>query len=225
MAVGEMFGKGMVFPAPDPERGRSALTVSFLGALAIGYLLGSIPFGYLMGRLKGIDVRRYGSGATGGTNVQRTLGWGPAVITGLSDLLKGTLAAYIGFRLAGDWGYVAAGIGAVAGHSYPVWLNFRGGKSVATGGGVFVLLHWPAVLLALAMGLAVVLPTRYVSLGSIMAALSVVGYMFFFAPPEHKYLALAVVALILWRHRTNMQRLLAGTENKFGQKARPRTEQ
>lgn len=201
------------------------MLLAVLSAMVCGYLLGSIPFGYLMGQLKGIDIRRYGSGATGGTNVQRTLGWGPAAVTGLGDLLKGTLAAYIGLRLAGDWGYVAGGFAAVVGHSYPVWLKFKGGKSVATGGGAFLLLHWPAVVLALVVGLGFIIPTRYVSLGSIMAALTLMGYMTVYAPPEHKLLAYAVGALVVWRHRSNMQRLLAGTENKFGQKARPRTEQ
>lgn len=201
------------------------MPVNLLSTMALGYLLGSIPFGYLVGRLRGIDIRQYGSGATGGTNVQRTLGWGPAVATGLGDLLKGTLAAYLGLRLAGDWGYVAAGFAAVVGHSYPVWLQFRGGKSVLTGFGVFLLLHWPAMLLAVVTGLAFIVPTRYVSLGSIAGALTTAAYMAAYAPPEHKYLAFAVGALVLWRHRSNMQRILAGTERKFGQKASPRTEQ
>lgn len=200
--------------------------VRLLGALALGYCLGAIPFGYLLGRLKGIDIRRYGSGATGGTNVLRTLGWGPALATALGDVLKGTLAAYLGLRLAGDWGYAAAGLAAAVGHSYPAWLGWRGGKSVATGAGVFALLHWPGVLLALAAGLAAIFPTRYVSLGSMAAALTLMLYMAAIRPgAPHLFLALAVGALVLWRHRTNMQRLLAGTEHKFGQKARPRTEQ
>ena len=135
----------------------------------LGYLLGSIPVGFLMGKLRGIDVRRYGSGATGGTNVLRTLGPWAALFTVLCDIGKGLLAAYLGQRLAGEWGFVAAGLLASLGHSYPVWLRFRGGKSVATSGGV-MLLHYPlAVLVGIAAGALAVVPTRWVSLGSLTA--------------------------------------------------------
>lgn len=191
-------------------------------ATAAGYLLGSIPVGYLVGRLRGIDVRRYGSGATGGTNVLRTLGWGPALVTLAGDLLKGTLAAYLGGRLAGDWGYALAGLAAVVGHSYPVWLGFRGGKSVATGMGTLVPAHPQAVLTGLAVGVALIAPTRYVSLGSMGGALAVLLYMLLApAPAAHKFLAAGAVAVVLWRHRDNMRRLLAGKEHKLGQKAGP----
>ncbi len=192
---------------------------------AIGYLLGSIPFGYLMGRLKGVDVRRYGSGATGGTNVLRTLGWGPAVITGVSDLLKGTLAAYIGYLLLDHPGYALGGFMAVVGHSYPVWLGFRGGKSVATGAGALLLFHPVAFLVGLAAGIAAIVPTRYVSLGSLVGALFFCGIIWLSdAPAAHKLLAAGAFAVVYIRHWGNMKRIAAGTENKLGEKARPRAQ-
>lgn len=191
----------------------------------IGYLLGSFPTGFLVGLSKGVDVRKYGSGATGGTNVQRTVGWGPAVITGLGDVGKGVLAAYVGLRLYGQAGYALAGFGAVVGHAWPVWLKFKGGKSVATGAGALLLQHPLAFLAGLATGIAVIVPTRYVSLGSLIAGLVYGGCIWLSdAPVEHKLLALGAVLVVYIRHWDNMKRLAAGTENKFGQKARPRSE-
>ncbi|OTA41379.1 MAG: hypothetical protein A6D92_07280 [Symbiobacterium thermophilum] len=186
-------------------------------------MLGSIPVGYLMGRLRGIDVRRYGSGATGGTNVLRTLGPWAALFTVLCDIGKGLLAAYLGERLAGEWGFVAAGLLASLGHSYPVWLRFRGGKSVATSGGV-MLLHYPlAVLVGIAAGALAVVPTRWVSLGSLTASLAVVLQLFLLdAPLSHRLLVVALAVVIYVRHWENMKRIAAGTENRLGVKARPR---
>ncbi|BAD40665.1 glycerol-3-phosphate 1-O-acyltransferase PlsY [Symbiobacterium thermophilum] len=189
----------------------------------LGYLLGSIPVGFLMGKLRGIDVRRYGSGATGGTNVLRTLGPWAALFTVLCDIGKGLLAAYLGERLAGEWGFVAAGLLASLGHSYPVWLRFRGGKSVATSGGV-MLLHYPlAVLVGIAAGALAVVPTRWVSLGSLTASLAVVLQLFLLdAPLSHRLLVVALAVVIYVRHWENMKRIAAGTENRLGVKARPR---
>lgn len=189
----------------------------------VGYLLGSIPVGYLMGRLRGIDVRRYGSGATGGTNVLRTLGPWAALVTVLGDIGKGLLAAYLGERLAGEWGFVAAGLLASLGHSFPVWLGFRGGKSVATSGGV-MLLHYPlSVLIGILAGALAVVPTRWVSLGSLTATLVVVLQLFLLdVPVSHQLLAVALGVVIYVRHWENMKRIAAGTENRLGMKARPR---
>jgi glycerol-3-phosphate acyltransferase PlsY len=189
----------------------------------VGYLLGSIPVGFLVGKARGIDIRRYGSGATGGTNVLRTLGAGAAIITAASDLGKGTLAAYLGWRFAGEWGYALAGFLAAFGHSYPVWLRFKGGKSVATGGGVLLLTHPWAVLAGLVTGIAAIVPTRWVSLGSLVATAVTVAIIWLTnAPLPHKVTALALMAVIYIRHWENMKRIAAGTENKIGQKAKPR---
>lgn len=191
----------------------------------IGYLLGSIPVGYLVGRSHGIDVRKYGSGATGGTNVLRTLGVGAAVFTGLCDLGKGVLAAYLGLRFAGDWGYALAGFLAAVGHSYPVWLGFRGGKSVLTGAGVVVLGHPAAILAAAVAGIGSIIPTRWVSLGSLVGTAVAVAWVWLSgAPLAHRVLVLGLLVVIYVRHWENIKRIAAGTENKIGQKAKPRPE-
>ena len=201
------------------------MTGYWLVAAIIGYLLGSLPTGYLMGRLYGLDIRQYGSGATGGTNVLRTVGRIPAAVTAVVDVLKGTLAVWIAMRyLGGGWGLAIAGIGALIGHSYPVWLRFRGGKSVATGAGVVLPFAWLPVLIGLGVFVLVVAATRYVSLGSILATLTV-GVIVVLSPvqtPAGKVLILAALLVIIWRHRTNLQRLLQGEENKLGQKAKSR---
>lgn len=189
----------------------------------LGYLLGSIPVGFILGKLRGIDVRTYGSGATGGTNVLRTLGPTAALITVALDLGKGVLAAYIGQRVAGEWGYALAGFLVAVGHSYPVWLRFRGGKSVATGGGV-VLLNYPAaILVGLIAGVLAVVPTRWVSLGSLVATATVALQVWVRGgPTAHTLLVLGLVIVIYVRHRENVKRILAGTENRIGVKAKPR---
>lgn len=191
----------------------------------IGYLLGSVPVGYLVGLAQGIDIRKYGSGATGGTNVLRTMGLTFALITGLSDLGKGVLAAYVGSRLAGDWGYALGGMLALIGHSYPIWLKFKGGKSVATGAGALLLHHPLAFVAGLVSFLAAVVPTRYVSLGSLVGALVYCGVVIAVAPLPDKVLALGALVVVYVRHWENIKRLAAGKENKLGQKARPTTEQ
>jgi glycerol-3-phosphate acyltransferase PlsY len=194
-------------------------------AAVVGYLLGSFPSGYLIGKAKGVDVRRYGSGATGGTNVLRTLGAGPAIATGLLDVVKGLLGAYAGYLLAGHWGYFVGGFAALAGHSYPVWLNFRGGKSVATGAGALLLFHPWAFVIGVATGLAAIIPTRWVSLGSLVGALFFCGTVWFSpAPLPDKLLAVGAFAVVYVRHWENMKRIAAGTENRFGQSAKPRSE-
>jgi len=187
--------------------------------------LGSIPVGYLVGRSRGIDVRKYGSGSTGGTNVLRTLGVGAAIFTGLCDLGKGILAAYLGQRFAGEWGYAAAGFLASLGHSYPVWLGFRGGKSVLTSAGAVVISHPYAILAAAVAGIGSIIPTRWVSLGSLVAtAVAVVWIWASGAPLAHRLLVLGLMVVIYIRHWENIKRIAAGTENRIGQKAKPRPE-
>lgn len=199
--------------------------LNFVLAAVVGYLLGSIPVGYLVGKSRGIDVRKFGSGATGGTNVLRTLGWGAAVMTGLCDLFKGVVGAYLGYRLAGETGYALGGLAAIVGHSYPVWLSFKGGKSVATGAGTVLLFHPVAFLLGLVAAVGTIAATRYVSLGSLIGAIVLlIAMLVSGAPVADKLLAAGAVAVIYVRHWENMKRLAAGTENRFGQKAKPRPE-
>lgn len=191
--------------------------------LLAAYLLGSIPSGYLAGRwCAGIDLRTLGSGSTGATNVLRQVGKGPALVVFLVDVLKGTAAVLLAKALLGadahGW-LVAAGLGALAGHSWPLWLGGKGGKAVATGLGMLLGLV-PAVGLAcLGIFLALFSISRIVSLASLGAAFSLPLLMLAAGAPA-AYLALGLLAglLVIWRHRSNLQRLLAGTEPRIGGK-------
>lgn len=199
-----------------------------------GYLLGSIPFGWLAGRWwAGIDLRELGSGSTGATNVLRQMGKGPALVVFLLDVFKGSAAVLLakallqplGITPASDWWVVGAGLAALAGHSWPIWLGGKGGKAVATGLGLLLGLV-PAVGLAcFGLFLLTLLVSRIVSLSSVVAALSLPVLMqgSFIAQGtglRPAYLALAVLTtlLVLWRHRANLRRLMAGTEPKLGSK-------
>ncbi|MEA5411256.1 glycerol-3-phosphate 1-O-acyltransferase PlsY [Synechococcus sp. BA-120 BA3] len=198
--------------------------------LLAGYLLGSIPFGWLAGRwLAGVDLRQEGSGSTGATNVLRVLGKWPALVVFLLDVLKGTAAVLVakavlqplGFSAVSDWGVVAAGLAALAGHIWPLWLGWKGGKAVATGLGMLLGLTWPVGLACFGIFLTTLSLSRIVSLSSVVAALSLPLLMLgsFGADglrPAYLSLALLTTALVLWRHRSNLQRLVAGTEPKLG---------
>ena len=202
------------------------------GLLLAGYLLGSLPSGYLAGRLlAGVDIREEGSGSTGATNVLRVLGKGPALVVFLLDVLKGTAAvllAKVVLRGAGlegtglDGWVVGAGLAALAGHIWPVWLGWRGGKAVATGLGMLLGLAWPVGLACLGLFLAVLSVSRIVSLSSMVAAVGLPLLMLGWFPGNGgfrpAYLALAVLTtvLVLWRHRANLNRLLEGSEPRLG---------
>ena len=195
--------------------------------IAISYLLGSIPFGYLIVRARaGADIRETGSGGTGATNVSRRVGKGAGVLTLILDALKGAAAILIARLLLNDsesGGIAAAAIFVIIGHMFPLWLGFRGGKGVATGVGVFLVLAPLAVLGAGVVFLAIVVGTRYVSLGSIVGATTIPLFVWL----QHGLLsavdqfwptmtaALAGALLIVFAHRSNIQRLLQGTESKF----------
>ena len=209
----------------------NALLQTPLFCLVSGYLLGSIPSGYLAGRwLQNVDIRTLGSGSTGATNVLRQIGKGPALVVFLVDVLKGTLAVLLakallqplGFAADSDWWVVASGLAALAGHIWPVWLGWRGGKAVATGLGMLLGLAWPVGLACFGVFLSVLSLSRIVSLSSVLAALSLPLLMlgsFAGSGPRPAYLSLSLVAavLVIWRHRSNIQRLLAGTEPRLGQ--------
>ena len=190
--------------------------------LAIGYLLGAMPNGYLAGRwLKGIDLRECGSGSTGATNVLRNVGKGPALVVFLLDVGKGALAVLLARSFGlNDWLQVLAGLAALAGHIWPVWLGWKGGKAVATGLGLFLGLSWPVGLASLGIFMAVISIFRIVSLSSVVAAIGLPVLMLV----SHQTTAsitvsLVAMLLVLWRHRSNIERLIAGTEPKIGQKA------
>ena len=190
-------------------------------SLILGYLLGSLPSGWLAGRwLKNIDIRELGSGSTGATNVLRQVGKGPALVVFLIDVGKGAAAVLIARALGlGDWIQVLAGLTALAGHIWPVWLGFKGGKAVATGLGMFLGLAWPVGLASFGVFLAVFSLSRYVSLASVLAAISL-PLLMAAGTSSNANLVVALVAmlLVLWRHRSNIKRLINGTEPKLSQK-------
>lgn len=182
-------------------------------AILIGYVVGSLPIGYLVAqRAGGVDLRRVGSGNVGATNVYRTTGLAIAIAVMLADLGKGALAVW----LAGA-NPVAAGVAAVVGHIYPIWLRFRGGKGVATASGVFAILAPVPTLIAAATFTLVVARTRFVSLGSIAATIVLPIAEWLTAGPRAADVGTTVIAaLILFRHRGNITRLMSRTERALG---------
>ena len=200
---------------------QTALTSLLL--LAIGYLLGAIPSGYLAGRLlKGIDLRDCGSGSTGATNVLRNVGKGPALVVFLIDVGKGALAVLLAKSVGlNDWLQVLAGLSALAGHIWPVWLDWKGGKAVATGLGMFLGLAWPVGLACFGLFMAVISIFRIVSMSSVVAAIGL-PLLMLLSGGSSAYVVVSLMAslMVLWRHRSNIERLLAGTEPKIGEKAK-----
>lgn len=193
----------------------------FLLTLAAAYLLGSIPFSYLVARLFGVeDVRKVGSGNVGATNVMRSAGKTAGGVALLLDASKGALAALLAERLA-DGVTLAplAAAAAVIGHMHPVWLSFRGGKGVATGAGAFLPLLPAATAAAVVVFVATAAATRYVSLGSIAGTLTLAGLAFWLGAPRPVWLSAAgIAALIVWKHRGNLERIAKGSENRLGAK-------
>ncbi len=196
---------------------------------ALAFLLGSIPTGYLVARAKGVDIRRHGSGNIGATNVFRTLGKPLGVLVFILDALKGFAAVWLAVRHGGPsaWPAILAAIAAIAGHNYTPWLGFRGGKGIATSAGVLVaLMPWAVLAIAL-VWFAVFFTTRYVSLASICAAAALplaVGALWFYGCGGNAPLfvfSVLIAALAIWRHRSNIERLTAGTEHRFDRKPSP----
>lgn len=187
-------------------------------SIVLGYLAGSVPFAFLLARRRGVDVRVAGSGNVGAANVMRTTGIGRALAVMALDVGKGA-AAVLAVQLSAGSAWVAAlaGVAAIVGHIYPVWLRFHGGKGVAVAAGVFSVLTPIATALATALFLITVWVTRYVSLGSIAATVALPPMAWWSgAPPAVVLAAAGTGALILFRHRANLIRLRAGTERKMG---------
>jgi len=196
------------------------MTIALL--LLAGYLFGSIPFAFLLARhLQGIDVRRAGSGNVGATNVMRIAGPRAAVIVVALDIAKGALVVLLADRAApGALAPAAVGVAAILGHIYPVWLRFRGGKGVATTFGVFGVLAPLGTFLCLLCFLGTVWATRYISLGSVVAAMALGPIAYLTGAPVPVVVAAVIAAvLVIERHRSNLARLQAGTESRFGQRA------
>jgi acyl phosphate:glycerol-3-phosphate acyltransferase len=190
----------------------------------IAYLLGSIPFGYLVVRWqKGIDIRTTGSGGTGATNVMRNLGIVGFAATFVLDFGKGYAAVWLTSRITGgdpSW-IAAAAVAAIAGHIFPVWLRFHGGKGVATGVGVFFALAPVPMAFVVVIFLLVLATWRYVSLGSMIATAAFPALVYALNRPPKAILigAMGAAVLIITSHHANMRRLLHGTENKIGKQA------
>ena len=201
----------------------SGLLPNLLAAIA-GYLLGSIPFGLLLTRAAGLgDIRKIGSGNIGATNVLRTGHKGLAALTLLLDGLKGSAAVLVGGLIGGGIATpavmlgLAGGLAAFLGHIFPVWLGFNGGKGVASYIGVLLAAYWPAGLLFVALWLATAYLSRYSSLSALLASVIAPLAMLVANVPGTPVL-LAMSALLIYKHRANIQRLMAGTEPRIGQK-------
>lgn len=196
-----------------------------LAALALGYLLGSIPFGLILTRLAGLgDVRDIGSGNIGATNVLRTGNKKLAAATLVLDALKGTAAVLVGHHFGAAHGIailasLLAGLGAFLGHVFPVWLRFKGGKGVATYIGVLIGAAWPAALLFCVIWLALAVATRYSSLSALVASVVTPAYLLLSGRVPEAVLGMLMTAILLWKHTTNIKRLLAGEEPRIGAKA------
>lgn len=196
--------------------------MSSLLVILLAYLLGSVSFGYLLGKkLRGVDVRRLGSGSSGATNIMRTLGTGPAIAVLLLDAGKGIGAVYLARLLDGSpMVIMLAGIAVVAGHNWPILFGFRGGRGIATSMGVLLGLAPGVILVAFLIGSLVIAFTRYVSLGSIVGSILIPVLMLLFRfPPEYTFFGTALCAFAIWRHKANIKRLLSGAESKLGERA------
>jgi glycerol-3-phosphate acyltransferase PlsY len=186
----------------------------------LGYLLGSIPFGLILTRLAGLgDIRRIGSGNIGATNVLRTGNKGLAAVTLLLDGAKGAAAVLIAVWLGGRDAIGWAGIGAVLGHAFPVWLGFRGGKAVATSYGVLIAAAWPVGIFAGGIWLVMAALSRISSLAALASFALAPVIAAVQADAAVVKLALVIAVLVFARHHTNIRRLIAGTEPRIGQKA------
>ena len=198
----------------------SKMILARILALVVGYFFGTFQTGYFYGKAHGIDVREHGSGNSGTTNTLRTLGWKAGAVTFFGDLFKAVKCIEL-----------YAGFGAVLGHNFPFFLNFKGGKGIACTSGVILAVCPIAAPICLVLFILAVAITRYVSLGSILVVISFLIQAIVFNhmgllgvsgnyAVEFDILAACFTAMAIWRHRANIKRLLSGTENKFGQKAK-----
>ncbi|HHT46006.1 MAG TPA: glycerol-3-phosphate 1-O-acyltransferase PlsY [Firmicutes bacterium] len=191
--------------------------------IIFSYLLGSISFGYLIAKmLKGVDIRKIGSGNTGATNISRLMGFKYAILVLILDALKGLLAilisSYLGFE---TWVVLLCGLAVIIGHNWPAFFAFRGGRGAATTLGVFLGLAPVPTLVVFGLFIVIILTSRYVSLGTIVAAVLIPFTMFLLNYPLNYFVfGLSVCIILLWRHYPNIIRLLQGRESKLGDKVK-----
>ena len=205
--------------------------IEFVAVVIGSYLIGSIPSGLIIGKLRRVDIREYGSGNIGTTNVLRTLGARYGALVLIADVFKGVIAVLLARYIIGSpMSEMAAGFAAVAGHDWSLFLKFKGGRGVATSLGALLPMAMPAPLsgvIGLAVFVLVTLASRYVSLASIVGSVAAVVAMAVFmgidrVPWQYLVYIVVVVALIIFQHRDNISRLLSGTESKLGQKGEKR---
>lgn len=201
------------------------MSAAQVGALALSYLMGAFPTSYLAGKLfRGIDLREHGSKNLGATNVYRILGWRFAIPVGLVDIAKGAVPVLVlGPAVSADpWFPLLCGVLAVVGHVFSVFVGFKGGKGVATSAGVVLGLAPAAVGLCLVLWALIVWATGYVSLGSVISAavFPVLVWVLYPVRRDSIWLYATLAMVIVWMHRSNIRRLLAGTENRFGRRAK-----
>lgn len=215
-------------PARSLAYTRDVATFSYILVVLGAYLLGSIPFGYLTARAKNIDIRSVGSGNIGATNAMRVLGKPAGIFVLFMDALKGFIAVSLCAALTRQFipdanvetFSIIAGIAVVLGHNYTCWLKFKGGKGIATTAGVYLALAPWALLVALVVFIVAVALTRYVSIGSVTSAIALPATVWVMTP-NNIFLGIvttALGALAIYKHKSNIQRLMKGTENRLGQK-------
>ncbi len=197
--------------------------VSVVLGLIVGYLFGSIPVGYLVGRAWGVDVRKHGSGRTGGTNVWRAAGVTAAALTVLGDIVKGILAIWLVRTYVGsEWAVALAGVGAVLGHNWPIWLGFQGGAGGMVGAATLTVLNPMAATVVLPLAVVNLFLTRYASigtltvgLGGLLVLMGVWAWHSEIVPLAHVVYGLGIAAAIVWSLRPNIIRLREGTERRI----------
>lgn len=202
--------------------------IKILICLVLGYCFGCISTGYIVGKANKIDIRKYGSGNAGTTNALRTLGWKAGLLTFLGDALKAIIPILL-IRLVIFPDYEAlnllmlyTGLGAVLGHNFPFWLHFKGGKGIAATGGVMLAYDWRLAMAALVVFLIIVVITRYVSLGSLVISILLPIWIIIFYPGNLHMIIVGIIFTLsaFIKHRSNIKRLISGTENKIGQKVK-----
>jgi glycerol-3-phosphate acyltransferase PlsY len=203
---------------------KSIMTI-FIIALIAGYVIGNFSPSYILVRLvKGEDIRNHGSGNAGTANANRVLGFKWALLVFFLDILKGAAAVWVGRWIGGEWAALAAGLGAVLGHNYPVFLGFKGGKGVATTGGLALAFSLPIFGILLVIFAAVLAAWRYMSLASMTVGVLFPVLLFLYnRPTPEVVLATGLAALILFQHRGNIQRLVTGVERKLVTKKKVET--
>lgn len=189
-------------------------------AVLLSYTIGNFSTSIIVSKLwAGIDIRKYGSGNAGATNVLRTLGMKAGLVTFIGDALKAILAVWIGSRLGGEGTALICGIAVVIGHNWPIFLGFKGGKGIASSIGVGLFVNPIVAIICIIVGVLIVAKTKYVSLGSVVA-ISLLPVLLLFSGFKFFLFGLVLALMAIYRHKENISRLLKGTESKLGQKSR-----